>query len=153
MTKATIIFGEEAVNFYKTTGQLPSQEWLMDNGGIVKDAEFRTRAEYNAYLQGLSDRCGWSDYHVILHDDMSQEPKESLWMRVGVTVKGSTADIRRILQGDGDTLSRLFEACSFDIDGETYMPGTVIREYNDDNNTDFEEEDVDFHSIFISMNE
>lgn len=153
MTKATIIFGEEAVNFYKTTGQLPTQEWLMDNGGIVKDIEFRTRAEYNAYLQGLSDRSGWSEYHVIPHDNASQKPEESLWMRVGVTVKGDREDIEKILQGDENTLSRLLEARSFDIDGETYIPDTVVEEYNSDNATDFEEEDINFYSLSISMNE
>lgn len=153
MTKATVIFGEEAVNFYKTTGQLPSQEWLMDNGGIVTDVEFRTRAEYNAYLQGLSDRSGWSDYHVIPHVDTPQEPETHLWLRVGVTVKGSKVDIEKVLQGDEDTLCRLLETRSFDINGETYISGTVVEEYNNENNTDFEEEDINFYSITISMNE
>ena len=32
MIKATIIFGGDAIRYYNETGQIPSAEWLMDNG-------------------------------------------------------------------------------------------------------------------------
>lgn len=44
MTKATIIFGGDAIRFYNETGQIPSAEWLMDNGGAVQNIEFPTKA-------------------------------------------------------------------------------------------------------------
>lgn len=43
MIKATIIFGGDAIKYYNETGQLPSTEWLMDNGGVVQDIEFPTK--------------------------------------------------------------------------------------------------------------
>lgn len=55
MIKATIIFGGDATRYYNETSQLPSSEWLMDNGGVVKNIEFSTKAEYDAYVQGVSD--------------------------------------------------------------------------------------------------
>lgn len=59
MTKAIIIFGGDAIRYYNETGQIPSAEWLMDNGGAVQNIEFPTKAEYNAYVQGVSDAtCG-----------------------------------------------------------------------------------------------
>ncbi|WP_288612666.1 hypothetical protein [uncultured Bacteroides sp.] len=153
MIQATIILGESAVNLYENTGTLPSDQWLMDNGGIVDKIEFKTKGEYDAYTQALSDASGWNEYHVIRHEEtLPEQPEASLWMRVGVTVKGSKADIEKILQGDSDTLSRLFETLSFDINGETYIPDTVVGEYNNENGTDFDEGDVNFHSISIPMN-
>lgn len=64
MIKATIIFGGDAIRYYNETGQIPSAEWLMDNGGAVQDIEFSTKAEYNAYVQGVSDAHMWDDYHI-----------------------------------------------------------------------------------------
>lgn len=65
MTKATIIFGGDAIRYYNETGQIPSAEWLIDNGGVVQNIEFPTKAEYDAYVQGVSDALLWDDYHVI----------------------------------------------------------------------------------------
>ena len=44
----------------------------------------------------------------------------------------------------------LLKKHSFDIDGETYIPSSVIEEYNKENQTDFKEEDVDFPATYIS---
>lgn len=65
MIKAAIIFGGDATRYYNETGLLPSSEWLMDNGGVVQDIEFPTKAEYDAYVQGVSDAHLWDNYHVI----------------------------------------------------------------------------------------
>lgn len=43
MIKATIILGEQAVGHYNETGDVPNEQWLMDNGGIVDDKKFRTK--------------------------------------------------------------------------------------------------------------
>ena len=152
MITATLILGGDAVRQYNTTGQIPSPEWLMDNGGVVKDIEFPTKAEYAAYIQGVSDAHLWVDYRVIPKTAEESQPKQAIWMRVGTTVKGSTEEIEKIIEGDDETLCRLLETRNFDIDGETYIPSTVVEEYNRENNTDFEEKDVDFYSINVSMN-
>ena len=53
MIKITMIFGEDAVRKYDESKELPSEEWLMDNGGVVDEKEFKTLEEYNAYVAGL----------------------------------------------------------------------------------------------------
>ena len=67
MIKITTIFGEDAVREYEENNELPSEEWLADNGGVVDEKEFETEAEYNAYIAGVNDADGWSDYHIIRH--------------------------------------------------------------------------------------
>jgi hypothetical protein len=52
MIKITMIFGEDAVRKYDESKELPSEEWLMDNGGVVDEKEFKTLEEYNAYVAG-----------------------------------------------------------------------------------------------------
>lgn len=74
MIKITMIFGEDAVRKYEESKELPSEEWLLDNGGVVDEKEFKTEAEYNAYVAGLNDGDGWYDHHIIRHPD---EPEET----------------------------------------------------------------------------
>ena len=59
MIKITTIFGEDAVREYEENNELPSEEWLADNGGVVDEKEFETEAEYNAYIAGVNDADGW----------------------------------------------------------------------------------------------
>lgn len=149
MIKITMIFGEDAVRKYDESKKLPSEKWLMDNGGVVDEKEFRTEEEYNAYVKGLNDSDGWTDYQIIRHPDESRDTENideiSVWMRMGTTMKGSREEIEKILNGDTDTLVRLLTQKKFTIDGETYIPATGIEEYNKEHQTDFEERDVDFH--------
>lgn len=151
MTKATIIFGGDAIRYYNETGQIPSAEWLMDNGGVVQDIEFPTKAEYDAYVQGVSDAHLWDDYRILTKTDKAPHPERNLWLRLGITVHGTKSDIEKIIQGDRTTLNRLLEKYSFDIDGETYIPASVVKEYNKENQTDFEEENIDFPVTCISQ--
>ncbi len=151
MIKATIIFGGDATRYYNETSQLPSSEWLMDNGGVVKNIEFSTKAEYDAYVQGVSDTHLWDDYHILPNADEEPQPDATIWMRLGVTVHGNKDDIENIIQGDSTTLNRLLKRRSFDIDGEAYIPASVIEEYNKENQTDFDEEDIDFPTTYISQ--
>ena len=48
MIKITTIFGEDAVREYEENNELPSEEWLADNGGVVDEKEFKTLEEYKA---------------------------------------------------------------------------------------------------------
>lgn len=65
MITVTAIFGEAAVKEFDTTGQIPSEKWLTDNGGVVEEKTFRTQEEYNAYIEGINDADGWSDHHLF----------------------------------------------------------------------------------------
>ena len=149
MIKITTIFGEDAVRKYDESKELPSEQWLLDNGGVVDEKEFKTEAEYNAYIAGLNDGDGWNDYHIIRHGDEPEETgipcRESIWIRAGISVQGSRQDIEKVLAGNADTLQDLFETGRYEINGETYVPSTVVGEYNREHDTDFDEQDVEFH--------
>ncbi len=69
MIKVTVIFGTEAVRHHDDTGNIPSEEWLMDNGGVVDTKTFNTKEEYIAYTEGVNDADGWLD-HAILEPEM-----------------------------------------------------------------------------------
>lgn len=149
MIKITMIFGEDAVRKYDESKELPSREWLADNGGVVDEKEFETEAEYHAYIAGLNDGDGWTDYQIIRHPDKTEETDtscgESVWMRAGITVQGSRKEIEKILTGDAGTLQTLLEAGSYEFDGETYIPMTIMEGYNKKHDTDFEEDEIEFH--------
>lgn len=78
-------------------------------------------------------------------EDTDTQCEESVWMRLGATVTGKREEIEKILKGHVDTLAQLLARGKFEISGETYIPATVIEEYNKEHLTDFEEKDMDFH--------
>ena len=98
MIKITTIFGEDAVREYEENNELPSEEWLADNGGVVDEKEFETEAEYNAYIAGVNDADGWSDYHIIRHrsEEADTSREENLWLRLGISVRGSREEILKV---------------------------------------------------------
>ncbi|WP_289764514.1 hypothetical protein [uncultured Duncaniella sp.] len=149
MIKITTIFGEEAVKKYYESNELPSQDWLMDNGGVVDEKEFKTEAEYNAYIAGLNDGDGWTDYHIIRHLNQTKKEdspfEELIWIRTGMTVQSSRQNIEKILAGNTEVLYDLLQAGNYEINGETYIPASVAEEYNKEHDTDLEEKDVEFH--------
>lgn len=100
-----------------------------------------------AYIAGVNDADGWSDYHIIRHrsEEADTSREENLWLRLGISVRGSREDIERILNGDTETLRKLLDAGRYGIGGETYVPGSTVEGYNEDHDTEFEEEDVEFH--------
>ncbi|GAB6013556.1 hypothetical protein [Viscerimonas tarda] len=61
----TIIFGTEAVREYEDSGEIPSEEWLEANGGVVDEKTFKSQGLMNAYLEGLNDADGWLDTLVL----------------------------------------------------------------------------------------
>ena len=76
-----------------------------------------------------------------------KDEEKTVWLRLGVTLKGSKKEIETILEngtGATDTLWHLLDNNRFEINGETYIPATVVEEYNKENNTDFEAKDIDF---------
>lgn len=95
----------------------------------MDEKEFETEAEYNAYIAGVNDADGWSDYHIIRHrsEEADTSREENLWLRLGISVRGSREDIERILNGDTETLRKLLDAGRYGIGGETYVPGSTVE--------------------------
>lgn len=147
MIKITTIFGEDAVREYEENNELPSEEWLADNGGVVDEKEFETEAEYNAYIAGVNDADGWSDYHIIRHrsEEADTSREENLWLRLGISVRGSREDIERILNGDTETAPETARCRTLWDWRRDLCPWFDRRGYNEDHDTEFEEEDVEFH--------
>ena len=72
--------------------------------------------------------------------------EHSIWLRLGVTVKGTKKEIEEILENGaetGETLWNLLENKCFEINGESYIPASCVEEYNKENGTDFEEKDIE----------
>ena len=93
------------------------------------------------------------DINDIFDDDIDEitnaiiVEEKTIWLRLGVTVKGSKEEIEKILENGAETsetLWHLLQDKHFDINGETYIPAAVVEEYNKENGTDFDEKDIDF---------
>ncbi|WP_195594706.1 hypothetical protein [Bacteroides fragilis] len=74
MIKVKVIFGEDAVKEFNATGKIPSETWLMDNGGVIDEKSFRTQEEYNAYIEGMNDADQWDDYHFFKPEITPESP-------------------------------------------------------------------------------
>lgn len=95
------------------------------------------------FIQYVKEHLILTFYTTSEEADTSRE--ENLWLRLGISVRGSREDIERILNGDTETLRKLLDAGRYGIGGETYVPGSTVEGYNEDHDTEFEEEDVEFH--------
>lgn len=73
MIRTTIIRGINAVTYYNKTKEIPSVQWLKANGGVVDNISFQTKAEYNIYMQALSDNKGWGNYAVIESEQRQED--------------------------------------------------------------------------------
>jgi hypothetical protein len=75
----TVLFGSDLILEYETTGEIPSEEWLMENGGVVDTKTFKSQELMNAYLEGINDADGWLDSLVLdpftieLYTDMREK--------------------------------------------------------------------------------
>lgn len=63
--ESTVIFGTEAVNHYEETGKVPSVKWLKQHGGVVTKQKFNSKAEYDAYQQGIADGEDWNAREIV----------------------------------------------------------------------------------------
>jgi hypothetical protein len=68
-----IILGAEATRYYDETGEIPSDEELEDMGGIVLEKEFKTKEEYEAYIDALDESDGWDGWVVASENYESPE--------------------------------------------------------------------------------
>ena len=75
MSVYKVIFGEAACRCYDETGDIKKvQEVIKKKGGEIIKIEFKTEAEYQAYLKGLFDGNGWEEYWVYKKDGRRLEP-------------------------------------------------------------------------------
>jgi hypothetical protein len=72
----TVLFGSDVICEYSDTGELPSEEWLNDNGGVIDTKTFESKELMNAYLEGLNDADGWLET-LVLDDFMKNLLKEN----------------------------------------------------------------------------
>lgn len=73
-----------------------------------------------------------------LWDIVKQPEERSVWLRLGVTVRGTKEQIEALFEGDGETLRRLIECKQFTIDGNSYIPEPDVDDYNQTYHTDHE---------------
>lgn len=84
----------------------------------------------------------------IITESINMDDCASVWMRVGVSVKGTRKQINTILADEeksAQTLWNLLNSGNFVIDGETYIPSYCIENYNDEFNTDFDINELEFN--------
>lgn len=72
---------------------------------------------------------------------------KKLWMRLGVTILATEEEIDKLLADVTDewnaekskkVLLNILKEGRFAVDGNTYVPGTVIDSYNEENGTQFD---------------
>lgn len=72
---------------------------------------------------------------------------KKLWMRLGVTISATDAEIEKLLAKKPDewdaeeskkVLLKILKQKRFDVDGNTYIPWTAIKNYNEENGTHFD---------------
>lgn len=78
------------------------------------------------------------------------ETKRKLWMRVGCTFWVTPEEAAILLLQPSDTdertelLRRLMLEGHFAADGETYIPGECVADYNETYGTEFPSDDIEF---------
>lgn len=75
--------------------------------------------------------------------------EKSIWLHLGTTVHGSGEEIFRILQGNENILALLLEKGKYEIDGESYVLASAIGDYNRENGTEHDEEEMNFYELCI----
>ena len=63
LLKRATVYTEHIVGLM--SGRIPSEKWLLDHGGVVNEKCFRTREEYESYMEGINDSEGWYDHHLF----------------------------------------------------------------------------------------
>lgn len=71
-----------------------------------------------------------------------------IWMRLGITLRGTEEEIESLFNDDEksyETLTKILQERRFEIDGDSYIPETVVEEYNKEYNTQHEVGDYGFN--------
>lgn len=98
----------------------------------------------------LCDECQHSrsssdcDYDTDSDSCHKRAEKRKLWLRLGVSVELTLAEELALLQGDSGTVRKLFEQNRFKLDGDSYIPEDVVKEYNEKMGTHYAVQDIGF---------
>lgn len=68
MIKLTAIFGQDAVSVYEKTGEVPSDNKEFADGSQIRQKEFATMQERDAYIEALEDSDGADNWRVVRAD-------------------------------------------------------------------------------------
>ena len=71
-----------------------------------------------------------------------------IWMRLGISLRGTEEEIESLFNDDEksyETLTKILQERRFEIDGDSYIPETVVEEYNKEYNTQHEVGDYGFN--------
>ena len=71
-----------------------------------------------------------------------------IWMRLGISLRGTKEEIESLFNDDEksyETLTKILQERRFEIDGDSYIPETVVEEYNKEYNTQHEVGDYGFN--------
>lgn len=72
-----------------------------------------------------------------------------IWMRLGVQVEITEAEEKTIFEGDSDcAIAEIVQSAvaegRFVLDGDSYIPGICVEDFNRKYGTAYEPEDIDF---------
>lgn len=70
-----------------------------------------------------------------------------IWMRLGISLRGTEEEIESLFNDDEksyETLTKILQERRFEINGDSYIPETVVEEYNKEYNTEHEVGDYGF---------
>ncbi len=71
----------------------------------------------------------------------------TLWARLGISLHATEAEIDTILNENADNkaavLSKIFSEGRVEIDGDSYVPGIVVEEYDREHGTKYGVDEVD----------
>ena len=67
-----------------------------------------------------------------------------IWMRLGAYVSGTAEEIDKVINGDVETLKKLLDKKQIEFSGDTYIPEECIEDYNEEFDTDYEPNMVEF---------
>lgn len=71
-----------------------------------------------------------------------------IWMRLGITLRGTKEEIESLFNDDDksyETLTKILQERRFEIIGDSYIPETEVEEYNKEYNTEHEVGDYGFN--------
>jgi hypothetical protein len=66
MKKVKVILGEEACSVYHETRNLDTvSDYIQHRDGYIRELEFNTEQEYNAYIEGINDGNMYDGFWVL----------------------------------------------------------------------------------------
>lgn len=71
-----------------------------------------------------------------------------IWMRLGISLRGTEEEIESLFNDDDNSyevLTKILQERRFEIIGDSYIPETVVEEYNKEYNTQHEVGDYGFN--------